>query len=344
MNAESRKEQMPEWLQQLLGLGFGEGEGAPMERHGRCFVIRDGILRDTTPDSTAQHQTRESFGFKWEQRASYESKASLERMRKWLLEKYGDPVQEGWLEGLERPALVLDAGCGAAMSGLEYWGSSLDQVHYLGVDISQAVVVARERCAKRGAVAGFIQSNLMTLPLPGQSVDIIFSEGVLHHTDSTREAFQSLCPLLREGGLFMFYVYRKKGPVREFTDDHLREKLQALSPEDGWEMMKPLTRLGEALGKLDVDVDVPEAVDLLGISAGRINVQRLFYQHFCKAFYHPDLSLEEMNHINFDWYAPVNAHRHTPEEVRQWCADAGLRIERECIEEAGITIVARKAE
>lgn len=40
---------------------------------------------------------------------------------------------------------------------------------------------------------------------------------------------------------------------------------------------------------------------------------------------------EEMNHINFDWYAPANAHRQTPKEVHGWCAQAGLAIEREVI-------------
>ena len=49
-----------------------------------------------------------------------------------------------------------------------------------------------------------------------------------------------------------------------------------------------------------------------------------------------------MNHLNYDWYAPRNAHRQTPEQVRSWCADAGLTIEREHLQESGITVVARK--
>jgi hypothetical protein len=54
------------------------------------------------------------------------------------------------------------------------------------------------------------------------------------------------------------------------------------------------------------------------------------------------MSLEEMNHLNFDWYAPKNAHRHSPEDVRTWCAALGLAIEHEKVEEAGITTIARK--
>ncbi len=48
-----------------------------------------------------------------------------------------------------------------------------------------------------------------------------------------------------------------------------------------------------------------------------------------------------MNHINFDWYAPKNAHRHSIEGVRGWCAELGLAIAREQVEDSGITIIAR---
>jgi hypothetical protein len=87
---------------------------------------------------------------------------------------------------------------------------------------------------------------------------------------------------------------------------------------------------------------VPEAIELLGIPAGPIDLQRLFYWHVIKAYHDPALSLDEMAHINFDWFAPRNAHRQTPEEVRSWCAEAGLEVEHEDVQEAGITVVARK--
>ena len=49
-----------------------------------------------------------------------------------------------------------------------------------------------------------------------------------------------------------------------------------------------------------------------------------------------------MNHINFDWYRPQNCHRQTPDEVQIWCREAGLKIERMNVEEAGIAVVAQK--
>ena len=32
---------------------------------------------------------------------------------------------------------------------------------------------------------------------------------------------------LKPGGRILFYVYRKKGPIREFTDDYVRELTDA---------------------------------------------------------------------------------------------------------------------
>jgi arsenite methyltransferase len=331
----------PAWLWQVLGTP-PLPDGAVFAAGGQTLVVRDGIPRSQALVSGTQAQTSDTFGFKWQKRDTFDSNASLTRMREWLIERYGDVAAAPWLAEHGENPLVLDAGCGAAVSALELLGAIMPRVRYLGVDVSEAVDVARRRCEERKLPAAFLQADIADLPLPAASVDLVFSEGVLHHTNSTERSFHSLARLLKRGGRFMFYVYRRKGPVREFTDDYVRAKLQSLSPEQAWQAMEPLTKLGIALGELDAEIDIPEAIDVLDIPAGRINVQRLFYWHVAKAFYRPDLTLDEMNHINFDWYAPANAHRQSPEEVRQWCATAGLQIEREVIQDAGITVIARK--
>jgi SAM-dependent methyltransferase len=333
---------MPDWFWAWLGVdGPWQGERTI---GGRSFGIRAGIPRGSALLSGAQAQTEETFGFKWKKRETFESPASLARMRAWLIERYGDVVHSGWFAGHGARPLLVDAGCGAGMSALELFGEALPDIRYLGVDVSEAVDVAAARFAERGLQAGFMQADIAQLPFPDASVDLVFSEGVLHHTNSTQGALAALARLLKPGGRFLFYVYRRKGPIREFTDDHIREKLQAMAPQQAWDALEPLTRLGIALGELGAQIDIPRPIDLLGIPAGRIDVQRLFYWHVAKMFYRPDLDLDEMNHINYDWYAPANAARQSPEEVRAWCAESGLAIEREVIEEAGITVIARKGD
>ena len=116
-----------------------------------------------------------------------------------------------------------------------------------------------------------------------------------------------------------------------------------LTDEQAWKALEPLTKLGIELGKLNAEIEIPEDIPYLGIKAGKMDVQRFFYWNICKAYYRPEFTLDEMNHINFDWYVPTNAHRQSPEEVRAWCTAAGLTIEREVVEDAGITVIARKA-
>ncbi|HJP61689.1 MAG TPA: class I SAM-dependent methyltransferase [Gemmatimonadaceae bacterium] len=293
--------------------------------------------------SDNQAQTESAFGFKWSRRDTYESPAVQASTRKWLLERYcaGDPTQlDCWLAGGRK--LIVDAGCGSGFSGILMFGDHLREHDYLGIDISSAVEVARERFAERGYPGEFLRESLLDAPLPEASVDIIFSEGVLHHTDDTARSMKHLATKLKPGGRFLFYVYAKKAVVREFTDDHVRAAISTLSDEEAWKALEPLTRLGIALGELNVDVDVPEDIPFLGIKAGRLDLQRFFYWNICKLYYRPEWSFDEMNHVNFDWFRPLNCHRHTPDEIRAWCRDARLEIERMNVQEAGITVVARK--
>lgn len=308
----------------------------------KTFILQNGILRDILIPTGAQGQTGNVFGFKWSRRESFERPASLKRMRTWLLARYGNVCgMRWWKDHGERPFL-LDAGCGAGMSAFELFQPALKRIRYIGVDLSSSVDVARDRLQTMGGQGVFLQSSVIGLPFRRGVFDLIFSEGVLHHTESTKKAMKSLALLLKPGGRFLFYVYRKKGPLREFTDDFVREKLGGMSPGDAWRAMKPLTHLGVELGKLNAMIQIPRAIKLLDIPAGRIDIQRLFYWHVAKAFYDPSLSFEEMNHINYDWYAPQFAHRHGIEEIRRWCIEARLVIERERIESSGITVIARK--
>lgn len=74
-----------------------------------------------------------------------------------------------------------------------------------------------------------------------------------------------------------------------------------------------------------------------------MSLQCFFYWHILKSFYHPELTFEEMHHINFDWFTPKNAFRQPPEEVQKWCQELGLEIKSMHTEYAGITVLAQKS-
>jgi len=315
-------------------------EGLLKGSEGRSYPVTNGIPRFVLTKDADQAQTGHSFDFKWRQRNTYDSPHVHAAAQEWLVRRYGFDSTEGMRSFFGSRRAVLDAGCGSGFSSSLWLSPSWrrqGRAEWFGVDISAAIDVAQERLGKIPGTS-FIQGDILQLPFREESFDTIFSEGVLHHTPSTEAALKSLVPLLEMGGQILFYVYRKKAAIREFADDYIRGIISPLNPEEAWEALRPLTRLGKALSELHFEIEVPEDIPCLEIKAGRYDLQRLVYWHFLKSFWNESYTFDENNHVNFDWYHPRYAHRHTEEELRRWCEEAGLRILHFDIEESGFTI------
>jgi ubiquinone/menaquinone biosynthesis C-methylase UbiE len=287
-------------------------------------------------------QVAESFGYKWSRRSSYESDSFATWYEAWLLQKYGFDDADHLRSHFARFKRVLEIGCGSGMSSvISLNGLGPDQ-RWVGLDLSSAVDVAAQRMGDRPNTA-FVQADALALPFAPGTFDAIFSEGVLHHTPSTRRALAAATSVLAPGGELMFYVYATKAPIREAADDLLRERVSKMTPEEAWLAMGPLTRLAQALADLNVTVEVPEDVPLLGIKAGPYDVQRLLYWHFAKLFWNPAMGFEGSQHVNFDWYHPLYAHRQSETEIRTWCSELGLNIIHFHVQESGYTVRAIRA-
>jgi len=83
----------PTWFAECLGISLPP-EGERVKLRDQSFVMRGGILRSEDAASNAQGQTEKAFGFKWNQRHTFESESSLTRMREWLWERYGEVEKE----------------------------------------------------------------------------------------------------------------------------------------------------------------------------------------------------------------------------------------------------------
>jgi len=111
--------------------------------------------------------------------------------------------------------------------------------------------------------------------------------------------------------------------------------------EEAMETARAIAAFGRALSSVEGEVIVP-AIEALDIPAGRWPVQRLIYHFFFKCFWNPELSFEENAAVNFDWYHPELASRHTRDELRRWFETAKLRIVHERVDAYGITIRGRR--
>ncbi len=312
---------------------------------GSVYPISNGIPRFVTSEDSGQQQTQDAFSYKWQKEDSYGSEGMQQFYEDWMIQKYGFGSHAAALAYFSQRDRILDAGCGAGFPAAFWivpgWQRSPDSA-WVGLDLSTAIDLAQKRL---GGVGGthFVQGDILQAPFAPESFDTIFSEGVLHHTPSTERAFKSLVPLLRPGGEIMFYVYRLKGPIREFSDDYIRDVMADLPADAAWEMMRPLTKLAQSLAEKQMVVDVPEDIPYLGIKAGKQDVQRLIYWHMAKMFWNSQLSFEENLHINFDWYRPVYAHRQSAEQIRGWCDDCHLEITHFDEQESGYTVRARRS-
>jgi ubiquinone/menaquinone biosynthesis C-methylase UbiE/uncharacterized protein YbaR (Trm112 family) len=313
----------------------------------RCYSISDGIPRFALTTDADQEGTAAAFAYKWGRKDSYDSPEVRTSIAEWTSQRHGFSTVTEMAAYLATHRHILDAGCGSAFTSSlcmnKCWMDGSESEWY-GLELSSAIDVACERIGTSSR-RHFIQGDILQLPLKNESFDLVFSEGVLHHTPSTEAAFKSLVRMIAPGGELFCYIYKKKAPLREFADDHIRRELSGLSAEDMWSALRPLTELGRALSDLHAEIELAEPIPLLGIPAGRHNVQRLVYWYMCKLFWNSDFNSEENNHVNFDWYAPRYAHRHTEEDLRRWCMETGLAIEHlDTGDNAGFTLHARKPE
>lgn len=285
---------------------------------------------------SSNKQVQKSFGSKWMSQPTWGITGRTKSfMREWILSKYGWGDRGGFQKAIESKRNILDAGTGLGRE-LSNFCEACKNGEVFGIDLSDAVEGAYQN-TKQYPNAHIIQGDLMNLPFKRRFFDLIFSEGVLHHTPDTHKAFEVLIKFLGPKGEIAIYVYKKKGPVREFCDDYLRGFTTHLSERECWGFSKMMTNFGKSLSDLQIEFEVPEDIPALGIKAGKYNLQRFFYYHIFKCFWNERFNFDENNLVNFDWYHPAHAHRHTVEEVKAWFQKAGLELVHLDISDSGIT-------
>jgi ubiquinone/menaquinone biosynthesis C-methylase UbiE len=101
--------------------------------------------------------------------------------------------------------VVLDIGCGSGTSGalFSYLGA-----HYIGVDHSRHAAAHALRNLRGVGGDGFTaQGNAEALPMRDGSVDVVYSNGVLHHTPNFLTAMDEAYRVLKPGGKAIIALY-----------------------------------------------------------------------------------------------------------------------------------------
>jgi SAM-dependent methyltransferase/uncharacterized protein YbaR (Trm112 family) len=322
-------------------------EGALVEPDGRWYPIRRGVPcflhgalrpnlaefaqqhglppdppRSPGDDGRGQELTNVSFSDKWTRFKRYGLEPAHESfLREWYCRKLGLPDEAALRRFYAGHEQILEVGPGSGFNSRFMAQSTTGQVYAL--DISDAAYTVHDNVADLENCHA-IQADLMEAPFADESFDFIIADGVLHHTPDTRAGVEALYRKLRSGGRMFFYVYRRMGPIRQFTDEYVRERFTRLSPEECYQACEGFTELGRALSGLGARVTLDKGIPLLGIPPGDHDVQRLFYYSVLKCFWNDAFDEETNNMVNFDWYHPHHAWQHTREEVEGWLSEIGV--------------------
>jgi SAM-dependent methyltransferase len=214
---------------------------------------------------------------------------------------------------LVRGRRVLDAGCGMGRFAdvLTRWGAEV-----VGVDLSASVEVARANLQGRDGVT-IAQADILRLPFPPATFDVILSWGVLHHTPDCAAAFRALARLLRPGGTMAIWVYGKSRSSRRRVVNVYR-RLTVHLPH-------PILH---ALCYIAVPLYYVYKVPLLG------NLLRVLIPVSRQR------DARERVLETFDEYSPRYQSRHTFPEVHGWFVEAGLTDIR--IFDPPVTVIGRR--
>lgn len=100
---------------------------------------------------------------------------------------------------------LLEVGCGMGTDLLQFArGGAL----CTGTDLTpRSIEISKHRFSIYGLAADFLITDSERLPFPDESFDIVYSNGVLHHTPDTAGALRELHRVLRRGGTAKVMLY-----------------------------------------------------------------------------------------------------------------------------------------
>jgi arsenite methyltransferase len=324
------------WVDPYTNEPLVEENGFLISATGK-YPLYDGIPNFVRKlDNPLQEQVQQSFGNKWTKSDFGQDDHDFEKIKNPMLQMMG--LNESDLSIFQNK-IVLDTGIGSGSSA-RLWAQKAKEFH--GIDISKAVYRAKNALKSSGKEPVLSQADLNALPYLDNSFDVIVSNGVFHHTPDTKIALKNCIKKLKTGGLCLFYIYKKKAPLREFADDYIRDRISDLSYDSAMKAMEPITNLAKSLHEQSIKIQIPNDVEILGIKKGEYDLQRFIYQFFFKCFWNKSWGFEYSNMTNYDWYHPKFAWRHTKTEIQDWCKEFNLQTEYIKETESGYTCLVKK--
>lgn len=208
-----------------------------------------------------------------------------------------------------RPRSLLDAGCGGGIEAKVLKKVTRAEQTF-GIDLNFALLSRRAELRRQPGL-NFVIASLFDLPFARERFDLVVSQGVLHHTYSTHDAFRSISTRVRKGGFLYAWVYA--------LEDHL------VPPPGGWWGTRhPLI---ERIARPPIS-RAPRPIrnaifKLLTLVAHLLPIGRDSYG---RARHGDEWGRANTEHAIRDWLSPRYAWRHGFNEVTEWFESEGYTI------------------
>jgi ubiquinone/menaquinone biosynthesis C-methylase UbiE/uncharacterized protein YbaR (Trm112 family) len=193
---------------------------------------------------------------------------------------------------------VLEVGCGSGFESL-----SLDRVtqgDIYGFDLNVTLLRNGEALSRHPFI-NVANASLFALPLKAGGFDIVYSSGVLHHTHSTKAAFDEILQFRKDDGLIYVWIYA--------LEDHD----YSLKARREW-MVEDIVR-----------PHIAAAGDFWQNIIVRYLARRHYKQYKRAGGYSKELwTIADSEHSMRDRWTALFAHRHSFTEIIRWFLDCGL--------------------
>jgi len=190
---------------------------------------------------------------------------------------------------------VLDAGCGTGIFSIIFANQGAGRV--TGIDISEGSLgTARGLKEKFGLdSAEFMKQDMLDLPFPDASFDIVWAWGTVHHTTDPFRAIDQLIRVLKPGGALLLAVYTRTRLT--FVHEIIRKTL-VRTPRRSWTFLS--------------------------------TVMALFLAPVVFVFKKREKARkgEKLEELILDWYFVPIRYYYRPEEIREYLEDKGFAIEK----------------
>jgi ubiquinone/menaquinone biosynthesis C-methylase UbiE len=190
--------------------------------------------RRDTPGRADEGPTQQVYGAMWD---TFDFETCTEGARNVLIDRfrYSD-FELTSLAGKD----VLDQGCGSGRYTMALAAAGARRV--IGIDLGGASLETAIMMARKAGLetVTFERGDVLAMPYEDASFDFVFSNGVLHHTESTERGIEEMFRVLKPGGRAFLYLYADGGLFW-----HSRKKMPPVMKQiDQRYTMAVLDRLG----------------------------------------------------------------------------------------------------